>query len=97
MKVREYMQSLGSTVGRYTASTFYHAIRDMKVTVHGDDFLATGPEIELIDLQNKMMKRFKCKHTMVSQKSKEKSLKMLNRVIMICNSAAVMRCTAPSI
>ena len=36
------MQGLGFKVGKYNTSTFYHEASNLKVMVHGDDFVTVG-------------------------------------------------------
>ena len=46
-EVNLFLKTLGFTVGRYSTCTFWHAERDVKTIVHGDDFASSGEESDL--------------------------------------------------
>ena len=41
-EVKRFLVGHGFTVGKYNSSTFFNAKKNMKLLVHGDDFVSTG-------------------------------------------------------
>ena len=41
-EVKRFLIGLGLNIGKYNTSTFFHAKRNLKLLVHGDDFVSTG-------------------------------------------------------
>ena len=61
---KEYTRALdeiGFVKGKASACNFRHVQRDVKVTVHGDDFLVTGSRSDLLWLQNKLGSKYETK------------------------------------
>lgn len=77
----DFLEGRGFVRGMGFPNIFYNPQTEMILMVHGDDFFSTGSVSDIEDLMNHMVTRFKCKHTMVSEDSKVKSMKMLNRII----------------
>ena len=82
---REYTQTLtscGFIVGRASPCNFYHPMRDLALTVHGDDFIVSGPEEELTWLANTLRSRWDVKASILGPDTHhEQEVKVLNRSI----------------
>ena len=57
----ELLKRSGFVKGKASACNFRHVLRDVKVTVHGDDFLVTGSRSDLLRLQNKLGSKYEIK------------------------------------
>ena len=77
---RKYLESIGFRVGRYNASTYYHAKRQLRMMLHGDDFATVGEPKEIKWLQGKLEDRFEVKTTVIGREE-EREGRVLNRVI----------------
>ena len=51
----------GFLVGRANGSTFYHEMREVRIVVHGDDFVITGGEEELKWTEDVLRKKYPLK------------------------------------
>ena len=61
---KEYSKTLtdaGFVVGRANGSTFYHEMREVRIVVHGDDFVITGGEEELKWTEDVLRKKYPLK------------------------------------
>ena len=80
---KEYTRALdeiGFVKGMASACNFRHVQRDVKVTVHGDDFLVTGSLSDLLWLQNKCGSKYEIKTHLLGPED-EQQIKILNRVV----------------
>ena len=80
---KEYIQALednGFVNGRASACNFRHVQRDVKLTVHGDDFLVTGSRSDLLWLRDKLGSKYEIKTDLLGPEG-EQEIKVLNRVV----------------
>ena len=56
--VRRVMAELGFTASRTSACVYVHGARGLRVVAHVDDFLVTGPKLELIELRRQLQKDY---------------------------------------
>ena len=83
-EVAKSMKAWGFRRGRYNPCVYVHAEMDIKVIVHGDDFVAVADEIALTWLSNKLKERFEIKASVVGHgKGKLSEARILNRTIRI--------------
>ena len=81
-EVKLFLKSLGFIVGRYSTSTFWHAEKDIKTIVHGDDFASSGEELDLHWLKMELEKRFEVKTQLLGHGVGLASEgKILNRIV----------------
>ncbi len=83
---REYedaFRSLGFTQGKSTPCVFYHAERDIRTAVHGDDFTSLAEDSQLQWLAQELSKRYelKVRATLGPDPSDDKSVRILNRIV----------------
>ena len=77
-----FLESLQFKRGVASPCNFVHEQRQIYLTVHGDDFTATGPKSQMEWLRNKMAARYEIKHTMVGpSRELAKEARILNRTI----------------
>ena len=57
-EVATFMERLGFMQGQYNPCTFWHAQRQLRTLVHGDDFVTQGGRQEVEWLKQRMMERF---------------------------------------
>ena len=69
--------------GKSNASVFYHPAHDVRVMVHGDDFLALGDQMHLNELERLLRKSYelKCLGIIGDQADDKKEFHFLNRLI----------------
>ena len=69
--------------GKSNASVFYHPQHDVRVMVHGDDFLALGDQKHLSELEDLLRKSYelKCLGIIGDQPQDKKEIHFLNRLI----------------
>ena len=69
--------------GKSNASVFYHRQHDVRVMVHGDDFLALGDQKHLCELEDLLRKSYalKCLGIIGDQPEDKKETHFLNRLI----------------
>ena len=82
---QEYSSHLvnnGFVVGRASPCNFKHAVKELVITVHGDDFTAAGPESDLKWFRDIMKSRYDIKETMLGPESHmAQEMRVLNRTI----------------
>ena len=84
-EVQKLMEAIGFKTGKYNVSTYYHAKRDLKTLVHGDDFVTTGSRENMAWLKTKLEKRFEIKTTVLGLGNNEvREARLLNRIIGVC-------------
>ena len=76
----EAMKSLGFRRGRSSPCIFYHPIKDIKCTVHGDDFFSEGLPEALTWFENSLLAKFEGKVKGRLAKAGDE-LRVLNRVV----------------
>jgi hypothetical protein len=76
------LEGLGFVKGRASTCNFRHVSRDIKLTVHGDDFLVAGPRSDLDWLKTKMQQKYDIKAQLLGpEKDCQSEIKILNRII----------------
>ena len=77
------LQDIGFVKGRSSPCNFYHPDKQIKTTVHGDDFTSSGPEEELLWLKAKMEEKFDIKTNFLGPDVKRhaQEIRILNRVL----------------
>ena len=82
--VNKVMVELGSTVGKYNVSTYFHESRNLKTIVHGDGFVTTGRREGARWFKEVLTKSFDIKTSVVGRgKGEDKEARILNRVIRV--------------
>ena len=77
----------GFVTGLANNCTFYNPTKEIYCMVHGDDFVSTGSDSSLKWLESILTKEFKIKTSKIGpDKSDEKELKILNRIIRYTNN-----------
>ena len=69
------LEEIGFVKGKASAYNFRHVQRDVKLTVHGDDFLVTGSRSDLPWLRDKLGSKYE-----IMGPEDEQEIKILNRV-----------------
>ena len=81
----EYTRTLraaGFEPGRASPCNFVHTVRDLAVTVHGDDFTATGPVEDLAWLEEVFRRRYEIKASVLGPDAHQaQELKILGRIL----------------
>ena len=78
----DFLVSIGYMKGTASPCNFYHPIRDISTTVHGDDFTSTGSEAALRWLDGQLRSRFDMKTELLGPGEKHaKEIRVLNRVL----------------
>ena len=81
-EVRKFMVSCGFRVGLYSASTFYHRARSLKVVVHGDDFIIVGQREAVAWFRQRLAERFEIKTKVIGNEADEVAeARVLNRIL----------------
>ena len=81
-EVRKFMASCGFRVGRYTASAFHHRARNLRVVVHGDDFIVVGGRPAVDWFRGRLEGRFEIKaKTIGCQDGEVAETRVLNRIV----------------
>ena len=77
------MKEQGFTQGMATPCAFYHAGRDIRCVVHGDDFTLLGTDAELNWFRNKISIRYdvKFRGRLGIGEGDDKSIRILNRIV----------------
>ena len=79
---RVLTEELGFAKGESSPCSFHHADRDIKVVVHGDDFVSEGPKANLLWMDKAMRKHFELKTEILGPDVREvKEVRILNRVL----------------
>ena len=83
---REYTKTLveaGFIVGKANACTFFHPGREIRIVVHGDDFVVTGDELELRFVERLFKEKYptKVRGVMGPSPNDAKELTILNRIV----------------
>ena len=77
------MKNLEFTPGKISPCTFWHARRDIRVVVHGDDFTVLAEETQLDWFRREISKRFDAKFRgrIGPDIGDDKSIRILNRIV----------------
>jgi hypothetical protein len=74
----------GFTTAASSTCIFYHKVRDIRVFVHGDDFVSTADGKDLLWLKGVLSNKFEIKTTIIGHDDQdEKRVKILNRIITV--------------
>ena len=76
----DYLVSNGFRKGRSPPCNFWHPIRQLHLTVHGEDFAPIGPEKSLRWFEGLLNQRYECKHMLLCP-SGENAVRVLNRIL----------------
>ena len=83
-EVRKVMREAGFEVGKYNVSTYYHARRQLRTLVHGDDFVTVGSREDVKWFRERLDQRFQLKTSVVGRGQGEvKETRILNRVLRV--------------
>ena len=78
----ETLVNEGFEVGKASPCNFYHPIKKISTTVHGDDFTSTGTEKSMLWLKSILHGKYDCKsHILGPNDNQLKELRIFNRVI----------------
>jgi hypothetical protein len=81
-EVKSCMASMGFSQARYNPQVYYHAGRDIRCLVHGDDFMAVGEPQAALWLKAQLERRFTVSTNIVGTGPGEvKEARLLNRII----------------
>ena len=69
-EVRKVMSAAGFRRNRYNPSAYYHAQRQLRTMVHGDDFVTSGPRSQLRWLKGILEARFEVSTTVVGTRAR---------------------------
>ncbi len=76
------LEKIGFIVGSASPCNFYHAEKEISLTVHGDDFTSTGCEASLRWLDAQLKAKYEVKTEFLGPKPEHaKQVRILNRVI----------------
>ena len=77
-----HLEAIGFSVGKANPCMFVHHARDVKLLVHGDDYVSVGSRQSLNWLKVELEKKFKIKTNIIgSDEGDDKELKILNRIV----------------
>lgn len=77
---RDHLVKLGFQQGRASPCLFFRPEKEIRVFVHGDDYVSLGQGSELIWLKGAMEKAYECKTNIIGPTDQdEKAVKVLNR------------------
>ena len=79
---KKYFSSIGSSAGRYNASTYYHSGRQLRMMLHGDDFATVGDVKQIEWLKKKLEERFEIKTNILGKKYEHEG-RLLGRVLRV--------------
>ena len=79
----ERLERIGFKRGKASPAVFYSEAAEMVIVVHGDDFTASGPEVQLNWFRSQIQARFdvKFKARLGPDRHDDKIARVLNRVI----------------
>ncbi len=79
----KFLEACGFTRGKGSPCNFHHPVRDMAMTVHGDDFTCSGAEHDLRWLEARMSAKFdvKCEVLGPNPEKHKQEIRVLNRVL----------------
>ena len=81
-KVATHLQAIGFKKGRVNPCIFWHASRDIRTLVHGDNYFSSGCDDDLEWLRDQLSSQFDIKTTIIGPGcNQEKEMKILNRVV----------------
>ena len=81
-EVARCMRKWGFRRGRYNPCMYWNREKNLKVLVHGDDFVAVGKREDAGWLKEKLGERFEIKSTTIgSREEEEKEGRVLNRIV----------------
>ena len=66
-----FLQSIGFKKGRASPCNFHHASKNIRLTVHGDDFLIVAPDDSLEWMRQEMSKKFEIKYNKIGPSEKD--------------------------
>ena len=76
------LEDLGFITGKASPCNFYQPEKSISMTVHGDDFTATGPETALEWLKQSMEVKYEIKsETLGPEKYMSQEIRVLNRIL----------------
>ena len=79
---RAHIQDIGFIQGRASPRIFQHPERDIKLFVHGDDYVLSGYHGELKWFEKEMEKKYECKTDLLGPDvDDDKHVKMFNRIL----------------
>ena len=70
------MQSRGFEQGKYSPSTYYHKLREIKTLVHGDDCVSSAKREHAAWFEEELRKRFEIKTHVIGRGDGEKREKV---------------------
>ena len=77
-----FLEECGFKTGLVSPCNFEHVNRELKLTVHGDDFTVTGPTAGLQWMQRRMEQKYEIKaHYLGPESGMEDELQILNRTL----------------
>ena len=79
----EWLMSIGFVSGRASPCVFYHAVKGLRLMVHGDDFTILGYEQDLDWFRRQISDKYEVKFRgrIGPDANDEKSIRILNRVV----------------
>ena len=87
-EVKKLMASLGYIQSKYNASLYYNPITDVKVMVHGDDFIGVGERPHIQHFRKQLAHRFTIKDQIVGNR---KDLKEENEAAKVLKVLKVLK------
>ena len=83
---KEYSRTLeeaGFAVGRASACSFYHSARDVRIVVHGDDFVVEGQDADLKWVEGLLRAKYpvKVRGVLGPEENDDKQAEILNRKV----------------
>ena len=76
------MKDMGFQRGEASPCTYYHRGKELRTYIHGDDFVSSGKEKNLVWMKENLQKKYKIKTSILGPgKGDEKQVKILNRVL----------------
>ena len=80
-EVGRFMTSIGFRRGRYNTCTYWHALKKLKVVIHGDDFITVGERARVSWFKDQPKKRFEVKNKILGNAPNDlKEETILNRI-----------------
>ena len=70
-EIQKFMKGQGFLLGEFNASTYFHAVRGLKVMVHRDDFVSSGTREHLQWLRSKVEQRCEIKTSVIGHRLRE--------------------------
>ena len=79
-EIKKFMESIGFVQGRYNPCTFFHAGRELRTVVHGDDFVSTGTPEDLEWMKKELEGRFEISTQLIGHEHQTEG-RVLSRII----------------